>query len=593
MDPLVRWLLTYLVHSTVLLGAAGLARLALRGRWLPLQEAVLRAALVGGFLTASLQVGLDVRPVGGALALPGPRPAVASIRVLVPEWPGRPALTPRGHGRPVVSPDVSAWARGAVDTAAVSWRTGLVLAWSALAALAFARLAVAALRLRRLLRDRRPIEGVGLAPVAATLARALRLRGRVRLSTAPWLSAPLATGVLRPEVCLPPRAVAELAPDEQAALCAHELAHVARRDPAWILLGRLAEAAAPLQPLNGWARRRLQDLAECLSDDLAVAASGRRIGLARSLVDVASWTLGEPSLLPVAAAGALSARSRLGYRVERLMDPARTLERPRRILLPAAAAAVLATALVTPVVSGSATPQEPQVAPVAPPAPEAQPAPAAHPAPKAQAAPTAQPAPRPRPAPKARPAPEAAPEAAPKARPAPDVETRQRVEELSQRIAERARLHGPEMKKLEAEIQALASKIQPDQAEMERVGQEMQKAAQELAESVSADLSADAGKKSEKTAEAARRMAEARVRLQAAVREIRIPPEEMRALADKARALAELARPTAEETREIGQISADAARQAAEQVRDAMHAAAEALRKASEEVRRAGEEPRD
>jgi len=95
--------------------------------------------------------------------------------------------------------------------------------------------------------------------------------------------------------------VAELAADEQVALCAHELAHVARRDPAWVLLARLAEALAPVQPLNAWARRRLQDLAECLSDDLAVTASGRPLGLARSLVDVASWTLGERPLLPAAA----------------------------------------------------------------------------------------------------------------------------------------------------------------------------------------------------------------------------------------------------------------------------------------------------
>jgi hypothetical protein len=275
MDPLLRWLLTYLVHSTLLLGAAGLARLALRERRLALQEAVVRAALVGGFVTASLQVGLDLRPLGGALAVPESRPAAAVAPVPAPvAVSSRPVPPPRWQGRPVVTSDVPAWARTAVDTAAARWRTGLALAWAALAALALARLAVAALRLRRLLRDRRPIDGGGLAPEAAILARTLGLRGPVRLSAAPRLSAPLATGVLRPEVCLPTRAVAELAADEQAALCAHELAHVARRDPAWILLARLAEAAAPLQPLNAWARRRLQ--------------SGRPLGLARSLVDVAS-----------------------------------------------------------------------------------------------------------------------------------------------------------------------------------------------------------------------------------------------------------------------------------------------------------------
>ncbi|HEX9186867.1 MAG TPA: hypothetical protein VGB87_07340, partial [Vicinamibacteria bacterium] len=80
MEPVLRWLLTYLVHSTVLLAAAWIRGAALRERRLVLQEAVLRAALLGGFVTAGLQVGLDLRPVAGALAVPAePRLADASV----------------------------------------------------------------------------------------------------------------------------------------------------------------------------------------------------------------------------------------------------------------------------------------------------------------------------------------------------------------------------------------------------------------------------------------------------------------------------------------------------------------------------------
>jgi beta-lactamase regulating signal transducer with metallopeptidase domain len=558
-EPLVRWLLTYLVHSTVLLGAAWLARVALRDRRLALQEAVLRAALVGGFVTASLQVGLDLRPLGGALAVPAPRPVAAVGTAAVPVvhagLAGEPAAW---RGRPVSTSAVPPWAWPVAEAVAARWRVGLGAAWAGLALLALARLAVAALRLRRLLHGRRPIAAGELAPGAAALGPALGLRSPVRLSAAERLPAPLATGVLRPEVCLPTRAVAELGADEQVALCAHELAHLARRDPAWILLARLAEAAAPTQPLNAWARRRLQDLAECLSDDLAVAASGRPLGLARSLVDVASWTLGERPFLPVAAAGALSARSRLGHRVERLMDTARTLERPRRLLLPAAAIAVLATALVTPVVSGNAAPQAP--------APEAQPAPAA------------------RPVPEARPAPEAEPE--------PEAQ----LQALSRRIEERARLHEGEMRRLEAEIEAIASKMKPAEADMERLSEEIGKAAEALAESVREDLEAGTkgtARKSERTAEAARRMAEAEARLHAATSEIRIPSEDIRALAEKARALAEQVRPTEDELREIRHLSEGAARRGADQARDAMRIAEEALRQAREALRRASEQPKD
>ena len=282
-DFAARALLTYLLHSTLLLGLAALVRRALAERRLAVQEAVLRAALVGAFATTALQLGLDLQPLGGALRLQ------ASAR---PDGPGTPAVLAapvadsRWEARLVLAPTPAE--RALALASGVSWRKALASAWAALAAFGLLRLGIAALRLRRLLRDREPLRDTRLAPQAVRLAGALGLPASVRLSTAPHLDLPLATGVLRPEVCLPIRAVAELGPDEQVALCAHELAHVARRDPAWVLLARLAEALAPLQPLNAWARRRLCELSECLSDDLAVAASARPAGLARSLVDVAA-----------------------------------------------------------------------------------------------------------------------------------------------------------------------------------------------------------------------------------------------------------------------------------------------------------------
>jgi hypothetical protein len=337
------------------------------------------------------------------------------------------------------------------------------------------------------------------------------------------------------------------------ALCAHEIAHLARQDPAWVLVARLVEALAPLQPMNAWARRRLSDLAECLSDDLAVSASGRPLGLARSLVDVASWTLGKRPFLPVAASGALSVRSRLGHRVERLMDPARTVERPHRTLLPAAALVVLATALVTPVVSGSAAAQAPP-APVRP----ADPAPATQPTPKAQ--------------------------------PAPKADAEAQLNALTRRIEERAHLHAADTKALEAQIEAAVSKMHPREAEMEALGREIATAAQAFTEAVSADLATGAGHKSEKTAEAARQLAEAEAKVRAATREIRVPADEIHALAEQARALAEQARPTAEEMNEIRRLTAETVRRQAEETRDAMRIAMEALRQAREAVRQSGKD---
>ena len=69
------WLLTYLAHSTILLGVAWLIARFLGDRRLALQEILLRIALVGGLLTSTLQVGLGVEPVGGSLAIADLSPA--------------------------------------------------------------------------------------------------------------------------------------------------------------------------------------------------------------------------------------------------------------------------------------------------------------------------------------------------------------------------------------------------------------------------------------------------------------------------------------------------------------------------------------
>ena len=60
----ISWLLTYAIHSTILLGAAvAIAmRFADEHAWLDL---VWKTAMLGPLVTASVQVGADVRPLGG------------------------------------------------------------------------------------------------------------------------------------------------------------------------------------------------------------------------------------------------------------------------------------------------------------------------------------------------------------------------------------------------------------------------------------------------------------------------------------------------------------------------------------------------
>ena len=569
MTLLTSWLLTYLLHSTLLLGGAALVCLVLGERRLGLQEAVLRAALVGSFLTASLQLGLALQPLGGVFTLPEEPPAVRATPAAA-HADG--AVRAAGGGELVFGPLPSVLEKvrnrteaplapsGWSFPAPSVWEPVLSGLWAAVALLALARLSVAAVRLRRLLRSRHPLASDDLASSATALAVGLGLRRPVPVSTVPRLEVPLATGVLRPEVCLPTRALEELEGEQQVALCAHELAHVARRDPTWILAARLVEAVAPIQPLNTWARRRLQDLAECLSDDLAVAASGRPLGLARSLVDVASWTVAEPVPLP-AASGALSTRSRLGHRVERLMDPLRSLERPRRFLLPVAAAAVLATALVTPVVSGNPAGEPSRVqGPV-------------------------------------------------EATEAPESDAALRLEELTRAIEERVEGQHAAMAGIEAEIQALVQESLPNQEELERLGREVEVAARALAESRRAEHE---GSIQDETArqdveEARRQLRETQKEMRAAVRAVRVPEEQMRLVRERVREIAEATRPTPEERDEIRRLAREVARESMpdmselhdslahtrEAMREAQHAIREATHAARESAHEAAREARE
>ena len=75
-NDLGRWLLTYLVHSTILLASAWLLTRVARKH----AETLWTAALLGGFLTASLQVGLGYGSILGTVAIP---PSAAAIEAPV------------------------------------------------------------------------------------------------------------------------------------------------------------------------------------------------------------------------------------------------------------------------------------------------------------------------------------------------------------------------------------------------------------------------------------------------------------------------------------------------------------------------------
>ncbi len=65
------------------------------------------------------------------------------------------------------------------------------------------------------------------------LSRRMGIPRRVRVTESDGLSGPIALGLFRPGICLPARFASDFTAAQQAAMLAHELAHVAARDPAW------------------------------------------------------------------------------------------------------------------------------------------------------------------------------------------------------------------------------------------------------------------------------------------------------------------------------------------------------------------------
>lgn len=362
MSWLATWVGTYLVHSTILLGLAWLLARRARRRGHAGAEWMWRAALLAGITSATAQSLIGVRPLVGRLPRPAldaqawlrepaERPLEPSVRTFVPPpAAGVELAAGRSAARPASGfdgePGRSGAPRAARGTLAPATRplSGMARDDSALAlvglgaglwCLLVAARASLALGPRTALRD---------GPWARELQRLVAeagLRRRVRLTVSPRIPAPLALGILRPEICVPERALAELSPASARAALAHELAHHARLDPLWLGIAHALRGLLFVQPLHRLALRELVRLAELGADDWAARRTGDRLGLARCLTEVAGWLA--PREVPPGACAMVRRASKGGLeeRVRALLaeDPPRAA-RPR--VGRAALAAVLA-----------------------------------------------------------------------------------------------------------------------------------------------------------------------------------------------------------------------------------------------------------
>ncbi|MEM9998063.1 MAG: M56 family metallopeptidase [Bacteroidota bacterium] len=414
-QTLVAWLATYALHSTLLLGAAWLA-----SRWISSAlalDALWKTGVLAAIVTTSVQMGLQPAayvassPTESTLVLlrgeaAGQLIELSADKIIVRESDeAAPLVIERVPQPELLREPVAAVPGWTPIPLRKNWRLpeGASL-WVAVLA-GFWLLGVVVEGLRRARAHRQFIariagrKSVGSSVLVAELnelAQRVGLRYPLQLTQTPTVAVPVALGVN--EVVLPAWVVEEATPSQQRAMMAHEVAHLARRDPFWLAVFAVMESVFFFQPLNRLARRRQQAAAERLCDAWA-AAQASPLVMARCLVDAASRLRahrsgGASSALPHLVPG-MATGSTLGDRVERLVSTDVNAESQRRwpVLIAAAMLIALVAVAAPTVMSAAQVPPVPSPAPPAPPPAPAIPTVRALPIPSPAPPPTPPPAP--------------------------------------------------------------------------------------------------------------------------------------------------------------------------------------------------------
>ena len=227
---------------------------------------------------------------------------------------------------------------------ASSWQRWLACAWLAGLLLVLARLLGARRQLPRPRWPAPPPLQLAADRVAAALGTA-----PARVFVDPAIASPLALPGRR--ILLPGWACTLPAADTEA-LLAHELWHLARRDPLWRLLDRLLLAPLWFHPLAWQALRQLDALSERSCDAAAARLQGSGAPLARCLAACLVHAAGRPPLLAPAMsrpAGAVARRVQSLLQEPAIVEPTAAPFRVRA----AALALALAAAIVLPAVTVS------------------------------------------------------------------------------------------------------------------------------------------------------------------------------------------------------------------------------------------------
>jgi beta-lactamase regulating signal transducer with metallopeptidase domain len=219
------------------------------------------------------------------------------------------------------------------------WLPVVAFVWALFCLLHLVRIAVSYVYIRSIQRRSQPASPQ-LCDVSRRWIQRCGIRRSVRLLVSHQVASPLATGFLRPAIILPAQLAPQLEGQELDHVLLHELAHVARRDDWTNLAARTLASLVGLHPVAAWVLRQVERERELACDDWVVSMTGEARPYAASLARL--FELCRDRRRMMLAAGMAGSGSRLGERIDTLLDRGREFTRSASLLRVAATIAVLA-----------------------------------------------------------------------------------------------------------------------------------------------------------------------------------------------------------------------------------------------------------
>ncbi|NLS92297.1 MAG: hypothetical protein GXX96_08975 [Planctomycetaceae bacterium] len=228
---------------------------------------------------------------------------------------GEHSLATAEDGADATEPIGSAVARDRLP-ASVVWF--LAAAWLVGGGWCLGRTLVARTKLQRLQRQWQQLDAPDVVELIGELGPRIGVSRSVRVLAVEGIPAPVAFGMLRPAVLVPADFAGRFSRSQQQVILAHELAHLAASDPAWLLASELTTALFWWHPAAHLAHRRLLAASEQAADEASLLVPGGPDVLADCLVKLGRRLSGRPRFGWVAAEGS-GLRSGLARRVQRLL----------------------------------------------------------------------------------------------------------------------------------------------------------------------------------------------------------------------------------------------------------------------------------